>query len=171
MNPAEVTMLVGGIVLFVAALVLLFYCVAKGRSFKPVLVLFAIAIIMIGFPSIKSLRVPGVEVNLADTFKAFKDNPDNPTARDNLDRVLDNSLSAGPAKGLTPEARSNLETVVSEVDRRGRLSPATRMTLSKAQLLLGQTNAATTNLHFAVRQNTNLIVDPKLRFLLKRPIR
>ena len=39
MSPAAVAMLAGGIALFVVALGLLVYCVAKGQSFKPVIVL------------------------------------------------------------------------------------------------------------------------------------
>jgi hypothetical protein len=64
MAPDQVAMLFGGILLFVVALGLLIYFVATQRPFKSVFFLFLVAIIMIGFPSIKSFKLPGTVVEL-----------------------------------------------------------------------------------------------------------
>jgi len=77
MAPDQVAMLFGGILLFVVALGLLIYLVATQRPFKAVFFLFLVAIIMIGFPSIKSFKLPGTVVELNRSVAVPAETPRN----------------------------------------------------------------------------------------------
>src|SRR6266567_3627455 len=113
MTADQVAMLVAGIVVFVVALGLLIYCVVTRRPYKAVLFLFVIAIIMIGFPSIKSFKLPGgTEVDLARSLQAVEENPNDPAAK------------------------ARLEAAVAKVNRQPNITPQTRATLANAQLVL-----------------------------------
>ena len=139
MSPNQIAMLVGGAILFVAALV----CLFKRFPAALVIVLFVVAIVMIGFPSIKTFKVPGAEVDLKDSLAAVEKNPNDVAARDKL-AAQAAQLSKQP--NLTPEAR---------------------VTLSKAQLALGQRSEAAANLQTALKEKPNLKVDPKLRAMVE----
>ena len=172
MSPAEITMLVSGIVLFVVAVGLLIFCVIKRRSFKLLLVTFPLAIIMIGFSGIKSAKVPGFEFD-AKTADDFARDPNSASAREKFDAQLNRlevAHAPGSARPLSPQVRSSLDAVANQLSRRQNLSPEARVTLSKAQLVLGRTNDASTNLQYALKHNSNLVIDPKLRMLVN-PIR
>jgi hypothetical protein len=52
-------MLVEGIAVLLAAIGLLIYCVLKNKPYNPLLVLFFIAVVMIGFPNTKKIVSPG----------------------------------------------------------------------------------------------------------------
>ncbi len=167
MSPDQVAMLVGGIALFVVALGLLVYLVSKKRPIKTVFALFPIAIVMIGFSRFQSFKLPGFEADFTASFREFKENPDSAGARSNLDQVLDTRLARNGRESLTPEAHSNLVAATAELSRRPNLSPQARLTLSKAQLALGRTNEAAGTLNSVVKLHTNLVVDPRMRYLLK----
>ncbi|MBI2925754.1 MAG: hypothetical protein HYY24_08625 [Verrucomicrobia bacterium] len=226
MSPVEIAMLVGGIVLLMVLLGLLVYCVIKRRSYKGFLVVFPVAVIMIGFPGIRSFKLMGAEVELKESYAAVQRNPEDPTAKARLAHAVEkmeslvttnsakvetaenialgnealgktdraskwanvaaakapNSTAAqtvlerakvirllptDPAKPVTPQTRSNLATAVSDLSRSPNLPAESRLVLSKAQFVLGRTNDAATNLHRALKQKSNLVVDPKLKFLLK----
>ena len=146
MTADQAAMLVAGIVVFVVALGLLTYCVVTRRPYKAVLFLFVIAIIMIGFPSIKSFKLPGgTEVDLARSLQAVEENPNDPAAK------------------------ARLAAAVAKVNRQPNITPQTRATLANAQLVLGQRDEATKNVKAALKAQPNLKIDPKLRALVKRP--
>ena len=104
---------------------------------------------------------------------AIRKEPNSETARLVLNRAkVDLLLPADLSAPLQPGARSNLSSATRELSSHRDLSPSTRLTLAKAQLALGQTNAAKTNLQQAVRANTNLMVSPEvLRRLDVRAVR
>jgi hypothetical protein len=146
MTPDEVAMLVGGIAVFVAALGLVIYCVVTRRPFKALLFLFLIAIIMIGFPKIKHLVLPGgTEIDLIQSLQAVEKNPDDPAAK------------------------ARLAGAVAKVSQNPNITPKTRLTLAKAQLVLGQRDEATANVKSALKSQPKLKVDPSLRALVPRP--
>lgn len=146
MTPDQVAMLVGGIVLFVVALGLLIYCVVTQRPFKVVVLLFVIAIIMIAYPKIASFKLPGgIEVQLAQGIKAVEENPNDPAAKERL------------------------AATVAQANQNPNIAPKTRLSLAKAQLLLGQREEATTNVKSALKSQPKLKVDPNLRVLVPRP--
>jgi hypothetical protein len=100
---------------------------------------------------------------------ALAKDPSSTTARVLLDRAkVSKALPRDSMQPLSPAIRSNLSSAVIDLDRHQNLSPATRVTLAKAQLALGQTNAATTNLQHAVKTNPRLVLDPKLKTLLNQ---
>ena len=87
MNGAEPTaliMLVGGVVLFVAALV----CLFKRFSAALVVTLFIISIVMIGFPRVQSFKIGGAEVNLGQLIEEQEKNPNNPETKARLEKEL-----------------------------------------------------------------------------------
>jgi len=143
MSPNQIAMLVAGIILFVAALV----CLFKRFPTPLVIILFVMAVVMIGFPSIKTFKVPGAEVDLKDTLAVVEKNPNDAAAR------------------------AKLETQAAQLSKQSNLSPETRVTLSKAQLILGERNQAAANLKSALREKPNLYVDPKLRAMAEAPPR
>ena len=135
MSPDQIAMLVGGVVLFIFAL----GCLVAGRSAKLITSLFLFAILMIGFPSIKSLKLLGAEVELNRSLAALEKNPNDAAAR------------------------NELASQVAQLSKRPNLTPETRVALSKAQFVLGQHKEAATNLRSALKEKPNLLVDPKLR--------
>jgi hypothetical protein len=231
--PYQITMLIGGIVLFLLATGLIVFLSVKKRSTKPALILLPLAILMIGFPSIKSFKGLGFELDVAvqlveDKARALEENPDDKTAESDLKTalakleanvtadsasaqtaetiakgqealgnadgaikwanvavkkapnsstarlVLDRakvtkSLPSNPNAPLPPTVRSNLASAATQLSTHQNLSPASRITLAKAQLALGQTNAAKANLQQATSANTNLVISPELlrRFNLR----
>jgi hypothetical protein len=142
MGPDQVAMLVGGSLLFVVALGLLIYCVVTRRSFKAVLFLFLVAIIMIGFPSITHFKILGAEVELNRSLAAVEENPNDSAARDRL------------------------ASAVAKVDQQSTLTPQSRATLAKAQWVLGRRDESAANLRSALKVQPKLKVDPSLRALV-----
>ena len=105
---------------------------------------------------------------------AVQKNPNSATARVVLDRARVSKLApADLSTPLTPAARSNLTSATAQLSRHTNLTPAARINLGRAQLILGQTNAARTNVQQAVRANTNLVVNPEIlrRLDLRNPRR
>jgi hypothetical protein len=145
MTPDQIAMLVGGIILFVVALGVLIYCIVTRRSFTAVIVLFVIAIIMIAYPKITSFKLPGgIEVQLAQQIRAVEENPNDPTAK------------------------ARLAATVTQASQNPDIAPKTRLTLAKAQLLLGQRDEATTNVKSALKLQPKLNLDPNLRVLVPK---
>ncbi len=94
---------------------------------------------------------------------ALAKNPDSQPARVVLDRAkVTRLLSPDLAPPPTPSARSNLASAARELSTHPNLTPEARFTLGRAQLALGRTNAARTNLQQAVRANSNLFINPML---------
>jgi hypothetical protein len=142
MEPAQLAMLVGGVLLFIVALGLLIYCVVTRRPFKVVLFIFLIAIVMIGFPSITHFKLLGAEVELNRSLAAAEKNPNDPAAT------------------------ARLASAVSQVSQQPTLTPESRLTLAKAQLVLGRRDEAAANLQSALKVQPKLKVDPSLRALV-----
>lgn len=225
--PYQVAMLIGGIVLFLLAVGLIVFCTSRKRSTKPALAILLPAIVMIGFPGIKSFEAFGFKVEVAvarveKNAQALEEDPSDESARKELESALSElesnvsteTASANVAEAIaeghltlgnsdqaiqwadlavakapnSPSARilldrakvskalpkdttqplqpanvSNLTSAVTDLSRHSNLTPAARVTLARAQLALGQTNAATTNLQEATRLNPRLKLDPRLR--------
>ena len=224
-------MLIAGIVLFTVAVGLLVFATIKKRSVKPAMVLLPFAIVMIGFPSIQTVKIPGLELTkvadeVANDTAAVQNNSSDETAKSRLAASLQkiqslvstNDVSAADAetiarghaalgrpdlalhwaevslkksptsvtaqnllarervaqllpsdldKPLSNQTRSELATAVNELSSRTNLSAEAHLTLSKAQLILKDTNAAAINLVKAMTANTNLVIDPNMKMLLK----
>jgi hypothetical protein len=172
MSVPDKTMLIGGIVLFLVLVIGLIALLVKGKKFGTLLPFFILPIGMIGFSEISVFKGPWGELDKNVTSN-FTKNPDDPNAasayRAELTK-LEEARAAHPNAPLPAQTRSNLMSTVNALSRRQNLAPESRLALSHAQLLLGQTNAAESNLHLAVAADTNLVrsIDPRLRALLKR---
>jgi hypothetical protein len=143
MAPDQVAMLAGGILLFIVALGLLIYFVATGRSFTSLSFLFLISVIMIGFPAVQSFKGLGIEVQLNRAIKAVEDNPNDPAAK------------------------AQLAAAEAHASQQADITPETRVTLAKAQLLLGRHDEAAANVKSAVEAKPTLKIDPRMRALVR----
>jgi hypothetical protein len=171
-SPDQIIMLSAGAVLFALAVALLIFATLKKRSVKPALVLLPLAIIMIGFPSFQSVKVPGFEFN-EKTAADFASDPNNADARVNFAaelNKLDAARAGTPAQPLSLQVRTNLVAVASRLERQPNLSPDARATLARTQLLLGQTNQAVASLRSALKINTNLVLDSQMKLFLKSAV-
>jgi hypothetical protein len=173
MTSIDIAMLIGGIVVLVAAIGLVIYCVLKNKPYKPLLVLFFIAIVMIGFPNIKKIVFPGGgEIDTQSVTVAaanYQNNPENPnaiTSFKNELRNIDNAQAAG--KPLPPEVRSNLNSTVQRLGR-ANLSPESQVAYSHTLLVLGQTAEARGKLLSAIKAQPTLTnsLSPRMLTLLK----
>jgi tetratricopeptide (TPR) repeat protein len=70
-----------------------------------------------------------------------------------------------------PVRQLELSNLVSELNRRPRLSAETHLTVSRAALAIGQTNQARSNLAEALQIKTNLMIEPQLKRILPAPLR
>jgi Tfp pilus assembly protein PilF len=93
MAPDQLVMLVFGVLLFVVALVYVVSQMVRGRSFKGAFILFVLAIALIGFPRMKSIKVLGAEFELNQSLAAIESNPDDPSARARVEQAV-NALEA-----------------------------------------------------------------------------
>src|SRR5215510_13369899 len=80
----EIVMLVLGSVLFIALLTALVMLIARGRSFGKLLPFFALPIVMIGFPGLKSIEVSKDGLKLERVTRELLKNPTDKGLRDAL---------------------------------------------------------------------------------------
>jgi ABC-type uncharacterized transport system YnjBCD substrate-binding protein len=141
-----------GIILFVLLAAGFFVMLMQKRKVTMLLPFFILPIIMIGYPSISSFSGGGftVEMNatLTSETQALEKNPHDATAKENLQATLTKAVAAGHNLKVSPQVYF--------------------YALAQAHFALGNTNAATVSLNKAVQANPKLVIDPKMRFLLKR---
>lgn len=171
MGPTEMTLLVCGIVLFVFALGLIVYLARKERPFGAANVLLAIAIVMIGFPLITTVRLPGVDIEtIQQASTDLRNHPDDATVankyRQQL-RDLDASLAGNKNQALPADVAKELKSTVQDLKSRPKISPEARIAEAHAELLLGNTKDAATSLDAALKAKPALqaSIDPKLMAL------
>jgi len=92
---------------------------------------------MIGFPSIKSFKVMGADVELNRTLEAVEKNPNDAAAK------------------------NKLATQVAQLSKQPNLTPETRLALAKAQFVLGQDKEAATTLRCARKEKPTFPWIPK----------
>lgn len=127
----EIVLLLLGVIFFVALLIAFLRRVFRGESFGGLLAFFAVPIVMIGYPSIKSIEIDKDTVKIEKYTQALRDNP------------------------TSPAARGELAKAVADASVRPIADARRVVTLASAQLALGNEEAATANLQKAQR------VDPK----------
>ena len=175
MTTPDKTLLILGIILFVVLLVSLFVLLAKSKSITPLLAFFILPIGMIGFSEIKDWKGPWGEIHTKD-IKDYASNPNDPHAIAGFNQTLDQVEKvqrANPNAPVPAEIHSNLTVAVRALSARSSLTPESRLALSRAQLFLGETNAAVATAELAVKGNTNLLhaVDPRLRTVARTVVR
>lgn len=122
----EIVMLVLGIVLFITTIVLMVYLITRKRSIKPLMYLFLLSIVMMGFPAISKIQFQGAVVDLKNRVEGEGSTTPDSTVREPLDsakRVM-----------LQNEIHAILERPVSD--------PEVLVTVARGQALLGDTSAA-----------------------------
>ena len=171
MSAPDKILLIMGIVLFLILAVALVVLLAKGRNITPLLAFFIFPIGMIAFSEIIVLKGPWGEIDKNVSAHYAKD-PTDPSAvkayRTELTR-LDDARARHANAPLPPQTEANLKSTVSALNGRSNLTPESRVALSHAQLLLGETNAGLSNLRLAVKENPTLrqTIDPRLQALVK----
>jgi len=127
----EIVLLVLGVLLFLALLIAFLVFVFRGRPYRGLLVFFAIPIVMIGYPSIKSIEFDKDVVKIEKFTRELKDNPTDPAVRNELGRAV-NDVAGRPSS-----------------------RPAKLAVLGSAQFALGNESAASETLQKAIQ------ADPK----------
>ncbi|HEY3298456.1 MAG TPA: hypothetical protein VGK34_07365 [Armatimonadota bacterium] len=91
----EIVLLVLGTIFFVVITSILIYLVLNRRSYKGLTVLFIFPIVMIGYPSIKSIEYNDGVIKIEKTTTALQSNPSDPVLRQQLSQAV-GQVSARP---------------------------------------------------------------------------
>ena len=140
MTAAQIAMLSGGVVLLVVALGLLIFLVVTGKSAKGVLILFPVAIIMIGFPSFTHVEVLGVTFDEAAATQ-YAQNPNDPAAIANYQQALgqlQKEQQSHPGQPLPSNVRQSLTQTVTRLSAQPKLTPESRLALSQTRAILAK---------------------------------
>ncbi len=125
--PFEIVLLFGGIVLLIILLAGLVAGLIRGKIPSMLVSLFIIAILMIAYPSVQSIKYKDLTVTLNDQLKQMLQNPTDPNVRNNV-AELTNKVAARPTSVA-----------------------ATVATLASAQYALGKQQPAQENLNKALQ--------------------
>jgi len=124
--PYEAVLMVLGVVLFVVLVIAFIVLIVKGRPFGTLLSFFAVPVVMIGFPSIKSIQFHDGVVTVDKLTHDLQQDPTNAALRTSLDKQ------------------------VAEVTSRPTTNPASVAAIGSAQFALGDHIAAAINLRKAL---------------------
>ncbi|HEY5912743.1 MAG TPA: hypothetical protein VJA21_19250 [Verrucomicrobiae bacterium] len=166
-NVVTIVLMVLGVVLFFVALWVLKVLIKQKKPLTPAYGLFAFTVIMVGFSAITSITFPGGG-GIDKHAKGVGKDPGDAKTVAALGEDLDKHLDAAKPTQLGPGTKAELANAVARLSARTNLSAESRVTLSKAQLVLGRTNEAAATLKSAVTANPRLSTDPKIRTLLRR---
>lgn len=84
----EIVLMIMGVIIFLVLIFLLIWSVIKKRDIKFLLPFFLIPIIMVGFPSIKSIKWGNGQLEIVKLTAKLSENPHDPEVRDNLDSAI-----------------------------------------------------------------------------------
>jgi len=139
--PGETVLLILGIVLFVVLIFAFVYQLTRQRSLGPLLGFFVVPIVMIGYPSIRSIEFKDGVVSIDKTTQQLLSNPTDASVRESLQKQLE------------------------QTTRRPIANPKDAAAVAKAQFALGDEQAAALNLQKALQKDPNL---PEARQLQKK---
>jgi len=128
----EWVLMVLGVILFIVLVIGFLYQIMHKQSIGALLGFFVVPILMIGYPSVQSFKLVGVEVGLQQATDA---------------------LHADPAN---PAARQALEQQVAQLRNRSFSDPVILTSLSKAEFALGNEQTAKDTLNKALQANPTL---------------
>jgi len=135
--PYEIILLVLGGLLFLVIIVAFVVLVIRGKPYGKLLMFFAIPIIMIGFPGVKSFEISASVIKIEKATRALEEDP--------TDKDL----------------RASLEKEVTNVSSRPIGNPRVSTTIARAQVALGNDVAAEARIGKALK------VAPKLSTALE----
>jgi tetratricopeptide (TPR) repeat protein len=124
--PYEVVLLVLGVLLFLVLLLVFVVLVIRGKPYGKILMSFAIPIVMVGFPGIKSFEISESVVKIEKNTQALQQNPTDKNVRESLAKE------------------------VASVSARSLADPKASVTIARAQIALGDNTAAEANLKKAL---------------------
>ena len=144
----EIVLLVLGIVLFLVLTVAFLILITKRRSYSKLLAFFAIPIVMIGFPSIKSFEVSASVLKIEKETSALEEDP------------TDESV------------RASLEQEVASVSSRPITASQASVTIARAQIALGNDAAAKERVENTLKEDPHLpaAIDLKKRIELHEEV-
>ena len=113
----EVVLLFLGAVLFLVLVVAFILFVIKNRSIKPLLLFFAISVLMMGFPAISKVKFDKDGVEIDKITRELADNPSDVAAKTKLENLIGETKSRliESPKGLVKIARA--EAVLGNHDK------------------------------------------------------
>jgi tetratricopeptide (TPR) repeat protein len=137
----EVVLLVLGVVLFLVLVFAFVYQLLRQRSLKPLLLFFLVPVLMIGYPTIKSVQYKDGALTLDKLTRELAENPTDDKLREALDKKV---------KDVAPRVAN---------------SPKDAVKLAQAQFDLGREDEAARSLERVPASNGSL---PEVRELRKR---
>jgi hypothetical protein len=135
----EVVLLILGTLFFIALLVILIIKVAQNRSIKPLLLFFAVPIVMIGFPALGKVKFDKSGIELDKLTKEVAENPSN------------------------PELQTKLKDAVAAAGPRAAESQEGLVKVARAEAVLGNQEKAEQTVNKALRVNPNLVAAKDLK--------
>ena len=130
--PGEVILLVMGIVVFVVLIFAFLYQLMHQRSVTSLLGFFMLPVVMVGYPSIKSIQYKDGVISVEKTTDQLLVNPGDAQSRQALDQQVQQIASRPPS------------------------SASDSVTIAKAQFALGHEEAAAQNLQKALQAKADL---------------
>ena len=151
LSNAYLILLWGGIILFVLAVIVVVVNLRRHDSITPATVLFAIALVMIVFPALKSISIAGIEMEVKKQTDALNKNAGDTTAQRRLNDALKKVGEQGSGARLTKSfsmvvarADSQLVRIATQameripLDSTHATSPAERAAAGAAAQILSQ---------------------------------
>jgi tetratricopeptide (TPR) repeat protein len=130
--PYEVVLLSLGVLLFMVLILAFLVLVMRGKPYGKILMSFAIPILMVGFPSVKSFEISESAVKIEKYTRALQEDP------------------------TDKNARASLEKEVKSVSDRPLNDPHVSVTIARAQIALGDNTAAEANVKKALKEAPQL---------------
>src|SRR6266567_3506352 len=113
--PGETVLLILGIVLFVVLIFAFVYQLTRQRSLGPLLGFFVVPIVMIGYPSIRSIEFKDGVVSIDKTTQQLLSNPTDASVRESLQK--DPNLPEARQLQKKMEVAQNLQRLSVQVER------------------------------------------------------
>jgi tetratricopeptide (TPR) repeat protein len=129
----EVVMMVLGVLLFLALVFAFVVLVMRGKSYAKLLAFFAVPVVMVGFPGLKSFEFSEGAVKVEKLTRALEENP------------------------TDKNVRKSLEQEVADVSARPSTDPQVAVSVARAHIALGDDTAAQAKISKALKEA------PKLR--------
>jgi tetratricopeptide (TPR) repeat protein len=130
--PYEIVLLVLGVLLFLVLIIAFVVFLVRKQPYGKLLVFFAIPIIMIGFPGVKSFEISADAIKIEKEAQALEKDPTNNAVR------------------------ASLEQTVANVSARPITDPHASTSIARAQLALGNDSAAETRIGRVLKEAPQL---------------
>lgn len=130
--PYEIVLLALGVLLFLVLILAFVLLVMRGKPYGKILMSFAIPILMVGFPSVKSFEISESVIKVEKYTRALQENPTDKNLRESLARE------------------------VASVSPRPLADPHVSVTIARAQIALGDNTAAETKIEKVLKDAPQL---------------